>query len=148
VARRREPTDFVELFSSVKRRITAIASDAYGELELGSMQAKLLRQLGLRGASSQADLARATASDPTLTGRTLQTLIDRGLVLRERSDEDRREYVLDLTAAGRKVRERVEKARARVAAELVAALDDRDLDDFDRIAGKLLAAVAAPADAD
>jgi DNA-binding MarR family transcriptional regulator len=148
VARRREPTDFVELFGAVKRRITAIASDAYGELELGSMQAKLLRHLGLRGPSSQAELARATASDPTLTGRTLQTLIDRGLVRRERSDEDRREYVLDLTAAGRKVRERVEKARARVAAELVAALDDRDLDDFDRIAGKLLAAVVAPADAD
>ena len=146
MARRREPTDFVELFASVKRRITAVASHAYGEIEVGSMQAKLLRQLGVRGASSQADLARATQSDPTLTGRALQTLIDRGLVRRERSDEDRRQYVLDLTAAGRKVRERVDKARSRVAAQLVAALDDRDLDDFDRIAGKILAAVAAPAD--
>lgn len=142
---RREPTEFVDQFGAVRRRITAVAALAYGELEMGSMQAKLLRHLGLRGKSSQAELARATQSDPTLTGRTLQTLIDRGLVRRERSNEDRREYVLDLTAAGRKMRERVDKARARVAAQLVAALDDRDLEDFDRIAGKILASFDAPA---
>lgn len=143
---RREPTEFVDLFGAVRRRITAVASHAYGELEIGSMQAKLLRQLGLRGKSSQAELARATASDPTLTSRTLKTLIDRGLVRRERSSEDRREYVLDLTAAGRRMRERVDKARARVAAQLVAALDDRDLDDFHRLAAKILESVKAPAD--
>lgn len=142
---RREPTEFVDQFGAVRRRITAVAALAYGELEMGSMQAKLLRHLGLRGKSSQAELARATQSDPTLTGRTMQTLIDRGLVRRERSNEDRREYVLDLTAAGRKMRERVDKARARVAAQLVAALDDRDLEDFDRIAGKILASFDAPA---
>lgn len=142
---RREPTEFVDQFGAVRRRITAVAALAYGELEMGSMQAKLLRHLGLRGKSSQAELARDTQSDPTLTGRTMQTLIDRGLVRRERSNEDRREYVLDLTAAGRKMRERVDKARARVAAQLVAALDDRDLEDFDRIAGKILASFDAPA---
>jgi DNA-binding MarR family transcriptional regulator len=139
--KRREPTEFVDTFGAVRRRITAVATQAYAEIEVGSMQAKLLRQLGLRGRSSQAELARATVSDPTLTGRTLQTLIDRGLVRRERSDEDRREYVLELTPAGKRVRDRVDKIRARVAAELVAALDDRDLDDFDRIARKILAAL-------
>ena len=113
--RQREPTEFVELFGAVRRRINAAATVAYGELELGSAQAKLVRHIGLRGRSSQVDLARATASHPTLIGRALQTLIDRGLVRRERSEEDRREYLLELTAAGRKLREKVDKLRSEMA---------------------------------
>jgi DNA-binding MarR family transcriptional regulator len=146
--RSRDPTEFVELFGAMRRRLHAAATLAYGELELGSAQAKLVRHIGLRGRSSQVDLARATASHPTLTGRALQTLIDRGLVRRERSAEDRREYLLDLTPAGRRMRERVEKVRSRVAAEIVATLDDRDLDDFERIANKILAGFAVPGDAE
>src|SRR5277367_1672365 len=80
--RRREPTEFVEMFGAVKRRITAAASHAYAEADLGSLQAKLLRHIGLRGHSSQAELARGTDSHPTLIGRALETLIDRGLVRR------------------------------------------------------------------
>jgi DNA-binding MarR family transcriptional regulator len=144
---RREPTEFVEMFGAVKRRITAAASHAYAAADLGTLQAKLLRQIGMHGRSSQAELARATDSHPTLIGRALETLIDRGLVRRERSDEDRREYVLDLTPAGKRARDRVEKLRASFHARIVAALDDRDLDDFDRIARKLLAALEEPTSA-
>jgi hypothetical protein len=39
------------------------------------------------------------------------------------------------------VRERVEAMRLRVASQLVAALDERDLEDFERVAGKILAAL-------
>jgi DNA-binding MarR family transcriptional regulator len=146
--RRREPTDFVELFGAVRRRLTTAATLAYSELELGSLQAKLVRHIGLRGGSSQIELARATASHPTLTGRALQTLIDRGLVRRERSAKDRREYVLDLTPAGRRMRERVETVRSRVAGDIVATLDNRDLDDFERIANRILAGFGLPGDAE
>jgi DNA-binding MarR family transcriptional regulator len=145
---RREPTEFVEMFGAVKRRITAAASQAYAEADLGSLQAKLLRHIGLRGHSSQAELARGTDSHPTLIGRALETLIDRGLVRRERSDEDRREYVLDLTPAGRRARDRVEKLRTSFHARIVAVLDDRDLDDFDRIGHKILAALDEPTSAE
>jgi hypothetical protein len=47
---------------------------------------------------SQADLARATDTDPRLTGRALETLLLRGWVRRKRSKEDRREYILELGA--------------------------------------------------
>ena len=69
----------------------------------------------------------------------LQTLIERELVRRERSDEDRREYVLELTPAGQRARARVEKLRAQIAARVVGALDERDLEDFERVAKKILA---------
>jgi DNA-binding MarR family transcriptional regulator len=140
MARRREPTDFIDTYGALKRCLTALAGQTYAAADMGSTQAKFLRYIGRRSRISQADLARATVTDPTLTGRTLQALIDRGLVRRERSDEDRREYLLELTAAGRRAEKRVEALRADLAARLVEALDDRDLSDFDRITNKLLAA--------
>lgn len=141
MARRRDPTEFLETFFAVRKRITALAAQAYATAALGTMQAKLLRAIGGEGRPSQAELARVTGSDPPLTGRALQTMIERGLVRRQRSDDDRREYVLELTAAGRRARARVEKLRARLAARVVAALAPRDLDDFDRIAAKILGAL-------
>lgn len=135
---RRAPTDFFDTFGAVRRCVSALGHEAYAELEIGTTQAKFLRVIGERGKISQAELARATTTDPALTGRILATLIERGWVDRERSDEDRREYVLELAAAGRRVRDKVEKLRAALAARIVAKLDDRDLDDFARIANKIL----------
>ena len=140
MARRRDPVEFFETFSAVRRCVSAVAAQSWATLGVGSTQAKFLRYIGVNTRCSQADLARATATDPTLTGRILQTLIERELVRRERSDEDRREYVLELGAEGRRMRERVEKLRAQVVARMTAALDERDLEDFDRITKKILAA--------
>jgi DNA-binding MarR family transcriptional regulator len=136
-----QPTDFIERFGAVKKRIHALAEAAYAQVDLGSMQAKLLRHIGKHSQISQAALARATDSDPTLTSRTVATLIERGLVRRERSAEDRREYILELTAAGKRARERAEKLRSELAERLVAALDAKDLADFDRVCRKMLAAL-------
>ncbi|HVV85374.1 MAG TPA: MarR family transcriptional regulator [Kofleriaceae bacterium] len=135
---RRDPTEFIDTFGTVRRRLSALAAQKYATIELGPMQAKLLRHAGRRAPISQAELARVTDSDPALAGRVLGALLERGLVARRRSREDRREYVVELTAAGRRVCDRIEKLRAELAAELVGALDARDLDDFDRIAKKLL----------
>jgi DNA-binding MarR family transcriptional regulator len=144
VARRRDPTEFIETFGALKRCLTSVAAQAYATVELGSTQGKFLRYIGKHSRISQAELARATGTDPTLTGRTLQTLIERGLVQRERSDEDRREYVIELGAEGRRAQNRVEKLRAQLAARVVAVLDERDLEDFERITKKILAAFEAP----
>jgi DNA-binding MarR family transcriptional regulator len=126
-----QPTDFIERFGLVRRKISALGAAAYAQVDLGTMQAKLLRHIGKSSQISQAALARATDSDPTLTSRTLATLIERGLVKRERSTEDRREYVLELSAAGKKLREKVEKLRSEMAARVVGMIDDKDV--FDRV---------------
>ncbi len=138
---RRDPTEFIETFGTVRRRISALAAQAYAAADLGPMQAKLIRHLGKHAPISQAELARITDSDPALAGRVLAALIERGLIRRERSTADRREYVLELTAAGRRMRDRIEKLRSELAGRIVGALDDRDLTDFDRIANKILDSV-------
>ena len=121
-----------------------VAAEAYASLELGSTQAKFLRHIGKNSRISQADLARATATDPALTGRALETLVDRGWVRRTRSEEDRRQYVLELGPAGQRARKRVEEAREIVAERMTSVLDDRDIEDFERISRKIVAAFETP----
>ncbi len=138
---RRSPDEFLESYRALSRCLRTVAAEAYATFEVGSAQAKFLRHIGQHSRSSQADLARATATDPTLTGRVLETLIERGWVRRTRSEEDRRQNVLELTASGQRARRKVEDARKRIAARMAEVLDERDLDDFDRIVEKLLAAL-------
>jgi DNA-binding MarR family transcriptional regulator len=131
---------FIETFAQVRRRLTGIIDAAYGSLGIGSTQAKLLRRIGENSRLSQADLARATGTDPALTGRALQTLLDRGWVQRRRSREDRRAFSLELTPAGEKLLLRVLEARETVMSTVDAVLSDEDAAAFDRIARKLLGA--------
>lgn len=107
---------------------------------MGVTQAKILRHIRRDSRLSQADLARALETDPALIGRGLETLIERGWVRRKRSEEDRRQYILELTASGQRACKRVEEARRGVAERVAAALDERDEEDFQRIAKKILAA--------
>ncbi len=137
---RRDTHEFYERLSAVTRCIRAVAAEAYATFEVGSAQAKFLRHIGRHSRISQADLARATATAPTLTGRALETLVERGWVRRKRSEEDRRQYVLELTASGQRTRDRVEEARNGIIERITKVLDERDVEDFDRIARKILAA--------
>jgi DNA-binding MarR family transcriptional regulator len=140
---RRAPTEFMETFGTLKKAISTFATQLYAHEGLGPTQVLFLRQIGKQSGISQAELARATSTDPALTGRVLQTLVDRGWVRRQRSEIDRRGYVLELGAAGHRTVERLEKVRARTVTRFTAALDARDLEDFERITKKLLASLAA-----
>ncbi|HEY0252622.1 MAG TPA: MarR family winged helix-turn-helix transcriptional regulator [Kofleriaceae bacterium] len=124
----------------MRRAFSSLAANAYSELGIGATQAKFVRHIGLAGTISQAELARMTNTDPTLTGRILSTLIERCWVKRERSEEDRREYVVELAPPAKRMQAKIEATREELAAKVVAALDDRDIEDFERIAKKIVAA--------
>ena len=141
---RRDPHEVFESFVGVIKTLRAAVAGAYAATGVGSAQAKLRRHIGKHSRISQADLARATDTAPTLTGRAVEPLIERGWIRRKRSEEDRREYVLELTASGEKMRARIEAAREELIQHLAAVLDERDTEDFDRIARKVLAAFEAP----
>jgi DNA-binding MarR family transcriptional regulator len=137
------PKAFLDTYSALTRTLTAMLTQMYSDAEIGATQAKLVRHVARSGAISQAELARSTRTDPALTGRALQGLIDRNVLRRERSDVDRREYLLELGAAGPAMLARVDRVRERMAERLVRPLDVRDLQDFDRIASKLMVAFGA-----
>ncbi len=137
---KRDPADFIESFGALARTLRMVVGQEYAALELGPTQSKFLRYIGRTPAISQAELARATQTDPGLTGRALETLVERGWVKRTRSKEDRRQYVLELSAAGQRMRKQVEDARSRAAERVVSLLDEGDLDAFEQVVRKLVAA--------
>jgi DNA-binding MarR family transcriptional regulator len=141
---RRDVHEFYDRLGAVLRRLRSATAQAYADFEVGSAQAKILRHIHRDRGISQAELARATDTAPTLTGRALETLVERGWVRRRRSDEDRREYLIELTASGQRMRDKVEQAREGIIRRIATVLDDRDFEDFDRIAGKILAALEQP----
>ena len=143
---RRDPTETVEQFVAVWKVVRRVTGEAYASLEMGSVQAKVLRHIGKNSRISQAELARATRTAPTLIGRALETLVERGWVRRTRSSEDRRQYLLELTAAGQRTRADVEEVRAAAFGRIDALLDDRDRADLERIGHKLLAVFGDEAD--
>jgi DNA-binding MarR family transcriptional regulator len=89
---------------------------------------------------SQAQLVRATHTAPTLTGRVIESLIEHGWIRWKRSSEDRRQYVLELTASGERVRDRVETARTGASQSLACVIDVEDVEHFDQMAVKILSA--------
>jgi DNA-binding MarR family transcriptional regulator len=137
---KRDPQEFYERLGAVLRCVRGVTADACAAIDIGTTQAKFLRQIGDSSHISQVQLARATNTAPTLTGRVLGSLVERGWVRRKRSKEDRRQYVLELTASGTRMRERVETARNGVIQSLASVLDENDAENFDRIAAKILAA--------
>jgi DNA-binding MarR family transcriptional regulator len=135
--------EFFEQIVALSRFLRGAAAQSYATFEVGSTQAKFLRHIPREGGMSQADLARATDTAPTLTGRALETLIERGWVRRKRSQEDRRQYMLELTVTGQRARDKVDEARLRIVDRIGAVLDERDAADFERIAAKIRAALAS-----
>ncbi len=136
--KRRAPAHFIDTLSALRRRLASVAEGAYAPFDIGPTHAKLLRTLGEHQPMSQADLARATRTDPALTGRLLLVLQDRGWVRRRRSREDRRAFSLELTPEGEDILAQVKKAREALSRRIEACLDDDDLDAFDRLVRKLL----------
>jgi DNA-binding MarR family transcriptional regulator len=142
--RPRDPVELFDRIATMTRCLRTAAADTYAAFGVPSGHAKFLRHIGRSAPVSQAELARATRTDPALTGRMLESMIERGWVKRTRSEEDRRQYVLELSVAGLRAKKRVDEARAELAAQVARVLDERDAEDFDRIATKILEAFESP----
>jgi DNA-binding MarR family transcriptional regulator len=133
-----------DIFSRLKR-IQNWTSEkrARAPLELSSTEARLLMYISERTGVSQTELARATGTDKALAGRVVQRLTVRGWLRRDRSSEDGRAYVVSISASGRKIATQLRAIGLEIVERLSKTLDDRDVEDFRRIAEKLVRAASA-----
>ena len=96
-------------------------------------EAHILDHLATRGASTVGDLHRAFAHRRSTLTSVLDRLSDRGFITRDASADDRRTFVVDLTAGGRKAATRVHDGLLRVERQALRALAKRDVEGFDRV---------------
>jgi DNA-binding MarR family transcriptional regulator len=95
--------------ADIRRAVTRLARRLRSERAAGALspnQLSVLSYLYRNGPSSPGDLAAHEHQQPQSLTRVFAELAADGLVSRSRSDLDRRQSVLDITAAGRAVLER------------------------------------------
>ena len=127
------------------RKVSSASFNAFSEIVgargLHPMHFGMLMIVDAEEPISQQELSHRTGIDPSTMVARMDELVERGLVERLRSTEDRRSYEIRLTAEGRKgLRELREKAREH-GERFFAPLSERERRELHRILGKLGASI-------
>lgn len=106
------------------RALVALTTRSLGPLaaELSSAQYRALVVLASRGPQRNIDLAAALEVNPSTAVRMCDRLVRKGLVHRERTDDDRRSVRLAISAHGRELVDEVTARRRVLIAEALSGL--------------------------
>jgi long-chain acyl-CoA synthetase len=117
----------VELQVSVGRTVARLGRQveiALATIDLTTAQYRTLTQLGDGAEASSSLAAKLAVSRPSVTA-VVEGLVDRGLVDRRHSDEDRRRVSVNLTESGRRVLAQADEVVSTKLAGLLAGVSPR-----------------------
>jgi MarR family transcriptional regulator for hemolysin len=140
--------DVFDALRSLRRALSSAAASAFADTGAGGRQVVVLRELRRTGGVSQAELSRATLTDPAGMMRTLAALERRGWIVRAGCADDRRRKLVSLTPAGRRALAELDRPFEALLARANRALTGSERERFCETAEKLAAALrddAAPA---
>ena len=112
------------LLAALGRDDTSRVRRAIGPLGLSTQQFIALSQLRLLGEASQTELADAAGIDRSNFGTIANDLCERGFVVRDRHERDRRRYVLRLSSSGEQLLRRCDGVIDAANDDLLGPLDD------------------------
>ncbi len=95
-------TSALELFAQIRRSLNLLAVNALKPLEIGPKQMVMLLEMDRYGELSCGAVARRTDSDPAAISRALGALEKAGWVARSRDRQDKRQWLVKLSASGKK----------------------------------------------
>jgi DNA-binding MarR family transcriptional regulator len=136
-------SDVLDEFSRLRRALARAYGAAIAGSEVGPLQFGLLRELRRSGPGSQAALSRVMVIDPAAMVRLVDALVARGWALRTASEEDRRQKLVSLTPAGRRMLKALDGPFEAFEASVDGALTAPERKAFKAIARKLVAALEA-----
>ncbi len=126
-------------------RLADVHAPEFLEVQVTMPQAKLLYLLGASGDLHMSDLvARLGVSLSTISG-LVDRVVDQGLAHRREDPVDRRQVVVGLTDAGAAFIDRFRELGADQMRDLLALLDDEELESMRRTTIALTRAAAAAA---
>ncbi|MBC3762611.1 MarR family winged helix-turn-helix transcriptional regulator [Quadrisphaera oryzae] len=133
----------VELAASLGSLVQTWWSPAFREdmvrgagVELGTTEARLLWELGARGAQRSGALAALLDLGAPSISKGVAKLVSRGLVEQVRDPSDGRGVLVDLTAEGRAVTQRLYDVGDRVVSEVLSTWSDQDARSLTVLAGR------------
>lgn len=136
------------LLSMTKGGAEAICSGALEPIGLQVHQYGLLLVLATEGPLSQGELAEWVRTDRSTMVTLIDALEEQGFVKRERNPDDRRAYLLQLTADGKRALGRGRRLMRHAEEQLLAALSESERRQLVALLGKVAADVGRkPSDA-
>lgn len=124
--------------SVLSNRLSAAIARAYSRrYGLSIPEWRVIAVLALAPGASAAEVAERTAMDKVAVSRAVRRLVQTGRLTRRTAAGDRRRSILELTAEGRRIYQRVTPALRRYEAELLAALSARERRALDALLGRL-----------
>ena len=117
---------------------TTIARAYDKEFGLSIPEWRVIAVLGRFPGLSAVEVAEQTFLDKVAVSRAVTKLIKNGRIDRQFADADRRRSILNLSEKGREVHDRVAKLALKFEDDLLAGLDEADIDQFNVVMDKLL----------
>jgi len=116
-----------DLIGVLARRRYQAAEHHFAALGLNHTEARLLTLLrDAGGAASQDALSGQLFIDRSNAGRALKRLEQDGSIVRRKDDADKRAYVVEMTAKGRKASAEIAKLRKGIAQNFFGDLREKD----------------------
>lgn len=138
-----EADELVDLRGRLARRfLFPSKATRHDAIPLVRQEVRLLLAVGQTGACRMGELADQLAVSLSNLTAIVNRLANKGLVVRQRSDDDRRVVLVALTADGRKHQEQRNQARRRMASAMLGALDPSERKVFLRLMHKIVAQTA------
>ena len=135
------PSELVDAFWTVARRLRHTSAEALARWELTPSQARALSVLARHGEMRPGELARHLRIAPRAATEVVDDLAERGLCERVPDPHDRRATLLRLTGPGVRAAEGVKASRGEQAEVLFGHLSSVDRAELTRLLGALRAHV-------
>ena len=117
---------------------TTIARAYDKEFGLSIPEWRVIAILGRFPGLSAVEVAEQTFLDKVAVSRAVTKLIKNGRIDRQFADADRRRSILNFSEKGREVHDGVAKLALKFEDDLLAGLEDADVDQFNAVMDKLL----------
>jgi len=142
---RRMTFAFLSPIHKASRQIGRYLTGACAEEGIGTAEGHLLSYLRSYAPCSIATLLEVFGMKPSTATSMLQRLVDRGLVRREESREDRRVVLISLTRRGAAAADRLRRVLAAFEASVRDRVDDRAVEGFKAVMTAIQEVTEAPA---
>lgn len=108
--------------SVIAKRLDKALAAMHVKLGISVNNWKIMSVIAAFGPLSATVLGARASLDPDKITRAVDTLVDRGYVIRKHDEADRRRVVLTLSAKGRRAHDRIETVAGTIEAELLSVL--------------------------
>jgi DNA-binding MarR family transcriptional regulator len=133
--------EILSIFGKVRRKLNLRATQMLKPMGIGPKQALLLKELNALKFSSPMELARLTHTDPTSTGKIIESLIKKDWVKRTDDPNDRRSWRVTLTSTGRKAAYELDSVWSTLSEEFCGPLNVREKENLFHSLSKISAAM-------